>query len=239
MIDEELLEPSDYRVIDISTTVIPGKDPNRPFAIQRHQAADNTYMHDVYRTHSHVGTHVEGGTHFYGDEEDEPGTTTVSGKQNNNTIADYPLERFYGSGVLFPVTEMEITAEYCEETIGDDLSQDDIVVVRNDTGNRDDLSLGKAYSPDGPPAPTFTRSGAQWLADHGVKALVLGKVSLGSDYDENNVFHDILMSEGVVFIELVENLEEITRSRFNVMALPYKVEGLDSSFCRAIVIEKR
>ena len=52
-------------------------------------------------------------------------------------------------------------------------------------------------------------------------------------------FHDILMSKDIVFVEIVNNLEEITKARFFVMSLPYKVQGLDSSFCRAIIIEEK
>ena len=38
---------------------------------------------------------------------------------------------------------------------------------------------------------------------------------------------------------LMHNLDKITQNRFYIMALPYKVQGLDSSFCRAIVIQEK
>ena len=38
--------------------------------------------------------------------------------------------------------------------------------------------------------------------------------------------------------DAAENLDQIARNEFFVMALPFKVQGLDSSFVRAIVIEE-
>ena len=57
----------EYEIIDISYTVVPGENPDRPFAIQKALLDDKTFRYDILKTHSHVGTHVEVGAHFYED----------------------------------------------------------------------------------------------------------------------------------------------------------------------------
>ncbi|MCD6082782.1 cyclase family protein [Candidatus Aerophobetes bacterium] len=211
-----------YRVIDISYTVIPGENPDRPFAIQKALLQDGTFRYDILRAHSHVGTHVEVASHFY---------------EGGRSITEYPLDAFYGPGILFPIREMRVTEKVCERTIGKEIREGDIVVVRNDTGIK--LSKQQLYLEDTSGLPTLTPEAAKWLADKKVKMLVLDFIRLGEDVERIRKFHDILMSKGVVFVEIVDNLDKITKPRFFVMALPYKVQGLDSSFCRAIVIEER
>ncbi|HHJ00581.1 MAG TPA: hypothetical protein ENJ81_00150 [Candidatus Aerophobetes bacterium] len=211
-----------YRVIDISYTVIPGENPDRPFAIQKALLQDGTFRYDILRAHSHVGTHVEVASHFY---------------EGGRSITEYPLDAFYGPGILFPIREMRVTEKVCERTIGKEIREGDIVVVRNDTGIK--LSKQQLYLEDTSGLPTLTPEAAKWLADKKVKMLVLDFIRLGEDVERIRKFHDILMSKGVVFVEIVDNLDKITKPRFFVMALPYKVQGLDSSFCRAIVMEER
>lgn len=211
-----------YEFIDISHTVIPGENPDRPFAIQRALLQDKTFRYDILRTHSHVGTHVEVGAHFY---------------DKGQSITDYPLETFYGPGILFSVKEMKVTGNTCEEAIGKEIKEGDVVVFRNDTGVQ--LSKQEVYLEGDSRLPTLTPEAAEWLAERKVKMLVLDYIRLGEDIKRGREFHDILMSKNVVFVEIVDNLDKISKSRFFVMALPYKVKGLDSSFCRAIVIEEK
>ena len=143
----------------------------------------------------------------------------------------------YGPAVLFSVKEMKVTANICQEAIGGDMRPGDIVVFRNDTGVK--LSKQEIYLEGDFRLPTLTPEVAEWLSRRKAKMLVLDYIRLGDDIEEGRQFHDILMSKEVVFVEIVDNLDKITRPRFFVLALPYKVAGLDSSFCRAVVIEKR
>jgi len=212
----------DYEIIDISHTVVPGEDADRPFAIQKALLQDKTYRYDILKTHSHVGCHVEVGAHFYDD---------------GKTITDYPLERFHGPGVLLSVKEMVVTADYCEKILENTIQEGDIVVIRNDTGIK--LTKQQLYMEGEERLPKLTPGAAKWFAKYNPKLIVLDYIRFGEDIEETRQFHDILMSKDVNFVEFVDNLENITQERFYVMALPYKVQGLDSSFCRAIVIQKK
>jgi len=212
----------DYEIIDISHTVVPGEDADRPFAIQKALLQDKTFRYDILKTHSHVGCHVEVGAHFY---------------EDGKSITDYPLERFYGPGVLLSVKEMVVTAETCEKSLGNIIKEGDIVVIRNDTGIK--LTKQQLYMEGEDKLPKLSPSAAKWFAKYNPKLMVLDYIRFGEDIEETREFHDILMSLDVNFVEFVENLDKITKNRFYVMALPYKVQGLDSSFCRAIVIQEK
>jgi len=212
----------DFEIIDISHTVVPGEDADRPFAIQKALLQDKTFRYDILKTHSHVGCHVEVGAHFY---------------ENGKTITDYPLERFYGPAVLLSVKEMVIDGEYCKKSIGNVIQEGDIVVIRNDTGVK--LTKQQLYMDGEDRLPKLSPSAANWLAKYKPKLVVLDYIRFGEDIEETRKFHDILMSVDVNFVEFVDNLDKIAQERFYVMALPYKVQGLDSSFCRAIVIQKK
>ena len=155
--------------------------------------------------------------------------------EDGKSITDYSLETFYGPGILFSVRDMEVTDRVCERAIGKEIREGDIVVVRNDTGVK--VSKQEVYLEGITKLPILTSESAEWLAEKRVKMLVLDSLRLGEDIEKTRRFHDILMGRDVAFVEIVDNLDKITRPRFFVMALPYKVQGLDSSFCRAIVVE--
>ena len=233
---DSILSSDDVRVVDISYTVTPGKSPDRPFAVQRGTLPDGSYKYDVLETHSHVGTHVEGGAHFYGEEGDDPDVDTLKQDPDHRSIEEYPLESFYGPGVLFPITTQRVTVADCEEAIGGILAPGDIVIARNDTDAG--ISKDDKYTDDETAAPAFTPEAAEWLAEQGIKGMIIGEVQLGETIKTSNQFHDYLMSEGAVLVEIVDNLDAIEKERFDVMALPYKIERLGSSFCRAVVIEQ-
>ena len=207
------IDTNKYRVIDISHTVVPGENPDRPFAIQRALLADQTFRYDILKTHSHVGTHVEVGAHFF---------------DGGRTVTEYPLESFYGRGLLLSAKVLAVDPSALEEALGDRCTPGTIIVTRDDTGG-----------PASADRPRLVPEGAEWLAQRQVKMLILDGLGLGRNIEEGRECHNILLSRDCTLVEIVANVDQITRPEFFVMALPYKVKGLDSSFVRAIVIEEK
>lgn len=217
-----IIDPQKHRVIDISHTVKPGENPDRPFAVQRGLLADRTFKYDVLLTHTHVGTHVECPAHFF---------------DEGKSVTDLPLDRFHGRGVLLPLTEMKTGVDYCRTKLDDIILPEDIVVIRNDTKCRPTKEA--LYSGEPGELPALDLATADYFMEKRVKMLVLDNIKIGGDIDEGRRFHDILMGEDACFVEIVENLHSITRRAFYVMALPYKAAGMDSGWARAIVIEEK
>jgi arylformamidase len=220
------IDPRRYKVIDLSYEVVPGENPDRPFAVQKALLQDATYRYDVLKTHTHVGSHVECPFHFY---------------DKGKTITDYPLEAFYGRAVLLSVREQgdfpAITGRYLDEDLGRLVQAGDIVIARNDS--RAVLSKEDVYRGGVESAPYFTAEAAEWLRDRGVKLLGLDFIQLGKDIPETRRFHDILMARDVVLVEILSNLKAISKKEFFFMGLPFKVRRMDSGWIRAIAIEER
>jgi kynurenine formamidase len=95
------------------------------------------------------------------------------------------------------------------------------------------------YMGDDSPLPKISLEAAKWLAKYTPKLLVLDFIRFGDSIEEIREFHDILMSKDTCLVEFVENLDKISQKRFYVMALPIKFQNLDSSFSRAVVIQKK
>ena len=223
------IDLSKYRVIDLSYEVAPPGTDDRPFIISKGLLDDDAFKHDIV-THSHVGTHVEAPSHFF-HYWDHP-----------KTITDLPLSAFMGRGILLsvelPSRKLAITEQYLEERIGDIIRPDDIIVCRDDC-----QITGEAIDPQAPlwqgrPLPYFELGTAYWLRDRRVKMLVLDDLGFGRDNSEGRKFHEILQGEDVTLVEIVDNLDQLQRREFYVIALPFKARGLDSMWARIIAIEE-
>jgi len=212
------IDLSKYRVIDLSYEVVPPGSDDRPFVIQRGFLADMAYKYDVTKTHSHVGTHVEMPAHFFD-----------GGKE----VTDFPLSTFFGRTVLLEIDEVgqdpSITSEFTSKAIGNIIKEGDIVICRNN--DKESLKGSK-------PKPYLTPDVARWFKAHKIKLLGIdNNVGLSKDIPSGRELHDILMGVNVPIIEWLDNLDQIKNSVFFLMALPFKVKTMDSSWARVIAIE--
>ncbi len=209
----------EYELVDLSYEVQAGQDGDRPFLTSLDFLVDGSYKYNI-QTHSHVGSHVEFPSHFFG--------------EGARGVTDYPPAYFLGRAVLCRIlkgSDLAIRPGDLEAEIGDILQPGDIVVFRNDGPRTDDPQR----------LPYFTPAAAGWLRDRRVKLIVLDTIRLGEDLAGVRAFHEILMGPGseVPFVEFVSNLDVLTQREFFLMCPPYKVRGLDSSFCRVLAILER
>ena len=209
-----------YRIVDISYEVVPPGSEDRPFVIERGLLADRAYKHDVTKTHSHVGTHVETPAHFY---------------DGGKDVTELPLTTYFGRAILLEIDDAEenlaIMPDFLEKAIGDIIRKEDIIICRN---NDEESLKGNR------PKPHLTPEVAQWFRDHRIKMLGIdNNVGLSKDVPSGRELHDILMSDDVALIEWLDNLDQLKKREFFLMALPFKVKIMDSSWARVIAIEER
>ena len=215
------IDPRRYSIVDLSYEVRPGTDEERPFDAVLGVLSDGCFKYDVSRTHTHVGTHVESPAHYRRDWPD---------------LAAFPLEAFMGRGVLLRIDAsldgLAVGAAYCEAQLARLLREGDCVLCRNEsaatlTGAPEDL-------------PHLTPEAARYLAAHRVKLLGIDdRVRLSKGIPEGRELHEALLGTGCILVEFLDNLDRLTRDEFYFMALPWKVRGMDSSWCRAIAVEER
>jgi len=216
------IDPTKFRIVDLSYEVVPNEGGDRPFVIQRGLLADHAYKYDVLNTHSHVGTHVEAPAHFF---------------DGGKDVTDLPLDAFCGRALLLEIDDtnagLAISDATCEQKLGARIQAGDIVVCRNN-------DITSVQSGDPNDLPYLTPEAARWLANHEIKMLgVDNYVRLSIDIPSGRELHDILMSQDICFVEWLDNLQALRRPEFFFMALPYKVQQMDSSWARAIAIEDR
>lgn len=208
-----------YRIVDISYEVVPPGSEDRPFVMKRGLLADRAYKYDITNTHSHVGTHVETPAHFY---------------DGGKDVTDLPLTTYFGRGILLEIDDAEknlaILPPFLDKAIGDIIQDGDIVICRNN----DQESL-KGDRPN----PHLTPEAAWWFREHKIKMLGIdNNVGLSKDIETGRELHDILMSQDVVLVEWLDNLDQLKKREFFIMALPFKVKIMDSSWARVIAIEE-
>lgn len=219
------IDPLKYRVIDLSYEVIPCASTDRPFDVAVARLADDTFRYDVLRTHTHVGTHVEVPWHFF---------------REGQTLSDCPLDTFYGRALLlscrrgpdFPPSRHSTFSRSWAPSFGRATSSSPATIPAHLT--KGDISKGNRAD-----APHFTPEAAEWLREHRIKLLGIDFIRLGIDVPAGRRFHEILMGQGVPFVEIMDNLQSITKSEFFFMALPFRVRGIDSGWVRAVAIEER
>lgn len=214
------LDLNRYRVVDLSLEIIPDGTEDRPFRAIRGVLPDGCFKYDITCTHTHVGTHVEVPAHYW---------------DNGRAVSDVPVTSFMGRGVLLHITDatpgMALDAEYCARRLEGLLRPEDCVICRNESPAT--LTGNPAH------IPYLLPEAAEYLAGFRPKLLGIDTtVGLGHDIPQGRRIHEVLMGVGCSFIEFMANLSDLHRDVFYLMALPFKVRGMDSGWCRAIAIEE-
>ncbi len=193
---------------------------------------DRSYERDSrqstsYRISAHAYTHLDAPLHMAGPE--------------TKSITDYPVEYFVGAASLIDVPRGKnepISGRDLEEA-GKHCRNGDIVFIR--TGWLEKM-WGEGEFLD---SPYLTEDAAEWLVK--LKARIAGYDfvedfvvrDLGRKSDvPGSAFtvHRILLGNGVLNLEYANNLSQIPVPRFQVFALPIRLEGLDGAPCRPVAL---
>lgn len=174
---------------------------------------------------AHAGTHLDCPRHIY---------------RWGKTTDEVALDRFMGPACLLDFSsrgaDEAISAEDMEAHAGL-VRENDIVLLRTDF--TDKFWGSDAYLRN---SPFLTGDGAKWLVDKGVKAAGFDFLQeeevkkIPENVPENYVVHRTLLGSGIIQIEHMTNLSAIPQERFEVIALPLKMPGIEGSPCRAVAV---
>ena len=193
---------------------------------------DRTYEKDgrqssSYSIGAHAFTHLDAPIHMAG--------------PNTKSITDFPVDYFIGEASLIdvprgknePITgkDLEAAGKHCKDG--------DIVFIR--TGWLEKMWGNEEFID----SPFLTDDAAQWLVR--LKARIAG-YDFVQDYtareftrkghvaSESLTVHLILLRNGVLNLENVNNLSMIKVPRFHVFVLPIKLQDLDGAPCRPVAV---
>lgn len=206
---------SAYDLVDLSLEVaLNQKVPGRPFTVREGRLGDGTRKFDVVDTHTHVGTHVESPWHFYGDRE---------------TCSDFDLTKFMGSARLLkgilPPGQDRVPVDYVREQLDPYRDTFRHLVVRNDTDRRP-----LRFHPDC----------VDYFATLGLDIFAFdATIEFGEGAADGERFHDVLLGGGTLLAEFPDNTQALARDDFYLFAVPLKIKGVDSSWCRMFAIVEK
>jgi arylformamidase len=193
--------------------------PSPEFETLKHLSEDGVNVQQ-YRVSTHVGTHVDAPRHFIEDGE---------------TIGELSLNRFAGEAVVLDCSRddpSKITVadvEDCAGTVG----TGDIVLLSTGWEDR----YGTA---DYEPHPWLSVGLAEWFVDRDIKLLGVDTItpdiptSRRPDGWAEHPVHRVLLGEGVLVAEHLNNLARHTGQRLQVQGFPINIAGGDGAPTRFV-----
>jgi arylformamidase len=212
------------RVVDLTKPLDPETETRRCHLFRYNTGGPIPDFHTMIDITSHLGTHAECPYHHRDDWLD---------------VSALPITCFMGRAVYVSFDEAEpnsyITPELLENACGDKLREDDIIILDSPyklapftekTNTAEDKRL------------FVNADTAIWCRDRKVKCVGFGDgVSIENRNEDVAPFHDVLLAENIVFLEVLKNLELLERDVFFMSYSPLYIKGLDSSPVRAYAIE--
>ena len=205
----ELKLTGKYRIIDLSPALTPGKEDRRMELRPWRWPADGSLMHDIDMM-SHVGVHIEMPSHW------------IEGARDSATM---PLETFFGDCVVLQL-------HY--DTGGASITVEDLKVASKTGIRKGDTVFVTSKHPAGSAGPIVSDDAARWLVAQGIKMFGFDSTT----HIDGKTGHDIFLGAGVPMVERLANLAEAKRERVFLIALPLKINGLESSPVRAMALEE-
>jgi kynurenine formamidase len=196
------------QIIDLTRTLIPGKEERRLEIRRIVYELDKTFMHEI-DTMSHIGTHVEAPSHF---------------NKNWKDISQIPVSSFIGEAVCIDLGfhEAKEAIEPRDIERSAEVKKGDIVLL---------------HSPyKGDDRPYISHKTARWFREKEIKMLGIDDTVRLEESYELMTTHKELLGNDIPIIEGLCNLDKVAGKSFYLIALPLKVVGLDSSPVRAIAL---
>ena len=220
---EQVYEMDGLRVVDLTKTLDPKTEMRRCWLWRYNTGGPIPDYHTIMDLTSHLGTHCECPYHH---DDSWP------------SVAEMPLTSFLGRA-LYVVLDLpanhQITGEDLERAIGDRVREGDVVLL--DSPHKLPPFTPATNGPDDHRLVVGENS-AKWFAAKKVKCVGFGDGVSIEDCQENvKPFHDILMAQNIVFLEVLKNLELLRTDTFFISYSPLPILGLDSCPVRVYAIE--
>ena len=209
------------RVIDLThpihsgMPVYPGTPPPQFHRVSRVETEGFTEHGLTFTTHT--GTHLDAPAHM------------LSGAA---TLDRLDPQNFVGPGIVLDVTAGGKTQ----------VEVDDLVPRPEGLRGKDFVLLHSGWSRHwGSPAyfsgyPVLSDGAARWLADMGLKGVGVDMISVDAPDASDYPIHKILLRQGVILIENLQNLSALQGLAFTFVCLPLNVHNADGCPVRAVAL---
>ena len=213
------------RVVDLTKELDPKTESRRCHMYRFNTGGPIPDYHTIMDITSHLGTHCECPYHH---------------DDNWPSVAELPLTAFMGRALYVDFKEdvapgTHITAADLDKATEGRIMEGDIVIIDSSYKLP---PFTPATNTEADKRLLFGRESAEWFRDHKVKCVGFGDgVSIENCNEDVKPFHDILMAENIVFLEVLKNLDKLEQDVFFMSYSPLPIHGLDSCPVRAYAIE--
>lgn len=182
---------------------------------------DHGWNARLLHIYSHAGTHMDAPMHF---------------EATPDTIDQYPVSSFIGKAwkVSIPIAGDGVLIE-TEQVVGqlEHFQPGDSLLLETGWSRH----INEPRYRDG--LPRISRGLAQWCVAQKVKILGVEPPSVAdvNNLDEVTEIHRILLGGGVIIVEGLTNLEQISSKAVTLAAFPLKIAGGDGAPARVIAFE--
>ncbi len=208
-----------YRVIDLSMHVDPATS-SRLCKIDRFFQETTKDYHSHVTVESHLGTHIETPYHYRDEWKD---------------IVQLPLSAFVGRGVKLELTgppRAPITRKMLEQADQGRLREGDCAVLTSSyrcvpfSNDPNDLR------------PYLVKESGEWFAEKQVKCVAFGDgAAIEHSVSDACDVHEAVMPHDILFLEVLQNIDQLNDAVFFISYTPMPIKGLDSCCVRAYAIE--
>jgi len=158
----------------------------------------------------HTGTHIDAPLHMIKDGE---------------TIESYPLENFINKCKVIDLTNVNdrITAN---DLVNKNIQKNDFILFKTKNSYSDKFEFDFVF---------LEKSGAEFLKSK--KVIGVGIDSLGIERDQkDHETHKILLGNNIIILEGLR-LKDIDEGEYTLYALPLKIDNVEASPTRAILVD--
>lgn len=213
------------RVVDLTKPLDPATETRRCHLFRFNTGGPIPDFHTIMDLTSHLGTHAECPYHH---------------DDNWPSVAELPLTTFMGRAIYVDFKDTvaprtHITAADLDRATAGLIKEGDIVIIDS---SYKIPPFTPATNTEADQRLLVGEESAIWFRDHKVKCVGFGDgVSIENCNEDAKPFHDILMAENIVFLEVLKNLEKLNSKVFFMSYSPLPIYGLDSCPIRAYAIE--
>lgn len=215
----------DLRVVDLTKVLDPKTESRRCHMYRFNTGGPIPDFHTIMDLTSHLGTHCECPYHH---------------DDNWPSVAELPLTTFMGRAIYVDFKDTvapgtHITAADLDRATAGKMKEGDIVIIDSDYKIP---PFTPATNTEADKRLLVGEESAIWFRDHKAKCVGFGDgVSIENCNEDVKPFHDILMAENIVFLEVLKNLDKLEKDVFFMSYSPLPILGLDSCPIRAYAIE--
>lgn len=212
------------KVIDLTLGISPNirvfPGSPQPYFIRWSKFDIHGYDSEVMFLSTHTGTHIDAPSHF------------ISGADN---IHQVEINRFICKNALLLKMEKEANQMITRDDIiesGSDIHEKDTIIFS--TGWEKHYEKDNNYVSDN---PGLSADAAKYLVEKKVNAVAIDGPSIDIGVDSSFTAHKIFLSNDILIIENLCNLEKLDNQRLTLIVTPLKLIGVSGSPVRAIGIE--